>query len=158
MTPSKPPTTAVRPCRRPLIYTPEVLAQIDTMHNVEGISITEIAKRLEGEAQTMRRRMWTAGYTVKSYQWRGTQFTAELLDTADKLHNQDKLSIRQVANRLGCDRKTLREKMVEGGKHVRGQKDSQRARRDLEANGGAELTKEDVMEWGAHELFRNGAK
>lgn len=81
-----------------------------------------------------------------------TQFTPGLLAQADKLHNEDNLSIRQVADQLHCDRKVLSEKMTEAGIHVRDQKQSQRARRDLEL----ELTKGDVMEWGAHEFFRNG--
>lgn len=89
-----------------------------------------------------------------------TQFTAELLATADKLHTIDKLSVRQIAIKLHCDRHALKWNMVDAGYTVRDKKASQRARRDLEAKGGVELnlTKGDVMEWNSHELFRNGGK
>lgn len=71
------------------------------------------------------------------------------LKYANKLHNEDGLSITQAAIELGCDRKALARQMVAAGYLVRSQRDSQEARRRHENGAGrrpGELSKFEALE------------
>lgn len=78
------------------------------------------------------------------------------LKLAGRLHNEDGLSLRQVAIELGCDRKTLARQMETGGYTVRSQKESQAVRRNSEKYL-AVLTKEEALELSGS-LLRGGKK
>ena len=98
-----------------------------------------------------------AAQMIKEKYWpreRGSKkYTPEFLERAYQLHTnpEQPLSIIQVAKRLECNRKLLTKKLVEAGYKLRGQAESQEARRAMER-----LNGRDVNGWDDPFLRTNG--